>query len=268
MLTLTDASTPTKRGDTNHLEVTAGWRQGRGAYGGLAVAAMIRAIEQRVGDPARKVRSVTAELFAPVELGAAEIPVEVLRHGSSLSAVRASIMQGGTPKAHAVVILAASRAGAGPLAWQHLVRPEVLPWRQLEPSSVGVVGTGPWPEFTQHFEYRVVEGLPMTKGEARTVGWVRARQPGPARDAGYLASLIDAWYPAVLVRFAAMRPLATIAYTLDIVANVDGLDPEAPLLYRGTVPVCSDGYFLETRELWGEDGRLIALNHQTFAIIQ
>jgi len=33
------------------------------------------------------------------------------------------------------------------------------------------------------------------------------------------------------------------------------------------VPVCADGYFLETRELWGEDGRLLAINQQTFAII-
>ena len=49
---------------------------------------------------------------------------------------------------------------------------------------------------------------------------------------------------------------------------LDGLDPMAPLLYRATAPVCADGYCLETRELWGEDGRLVATNQQTFAIIQ
>ena len=65
----------------------------------------------------------------------------------------------------------------------------------------------------------------------------------------------------------AMRPIGTIAYTLDIVDGAAGLDPDAPLLYRGTVAVAGDGYFLETRELWGEDGRLVALNHQTFAVI-
>jgi len=32
--------------------------------------------------------------------------------------------------------------------------------------------------------------------------------------------------------------------------------------------VCTAGYFVETRELWTETGRLIATNHQTFAIIQ
>ncbi len=260
MVTLAEASTPTH----SRLDIAPGWRQGRGAFGGLTIAAMIRAAEAKVADPARKVRSVTAQLFAPVDTGAADLAVEVLRNGNSVSAVRVALVQGTTPKAHAVVMLATVRAGAGPLAWQTLVHPEVTPWRQLPPAEGASMGA----EFAQHFEFRIVEGLPFTNGpDARTVGWVRPRDPGPARDAGYIAALADAWYPATLVRMAAPRPIATIAYTLEIVAGVDGLDPDAPLLYRGTVPVCGDGYFLETRELWGEDGRLIALNHQTFAVI-
>jgi hypothetical protein len=70
-----------------------------------------------------------------------------------------------------------------------------------------------------------------------------------------------------MVRATAPRPMATIAFTLELVGDLGGLDPEAPLLYRGTAPVCAGGYFLETRELWGEDGRLVAVNHQTFAVI-
>jgi acyl-CoA thioesterase len=267
MVTLSDASTPAAVANGFHLDVPAGWRQGRGAFGGLTIAAMIRAIEQRIGDPMRKVRSVTAELFAPVEVGGGQIDVDVLRAGNSVTVARASIAQHGEPKTHAVAIAAATRRGAGPLAWQDYVRPQVPPWGQVETSSVGTPG-GPWPEFAQHFEYRVVEGMPMAGGNtARCVGWVRPRQPGEARDAGYIATMVDAWWPAAIVRFTAMRPIATIAYTLDIVAGVDGLAPDAPLLYRGTVPVCADGYFLETRELWGEDGRLVAVNQQTFAII-
>jgi Thioesterase-like superfamily len=65
-----------------------------------------------------------------------------------------------------------------------------------------------------------------------------------------------------------MRPMATIAFTLEVVGELDGLDPDAPLIYRAAAPVCGGGFFVETRELWGEDGRLVAINHQTFAIIQ
>jgi hypothetical protein len=62
--------------------------------------------------------------------------------------------------------------------------------------------------------------------------------------------------------------MATIAFTLELVSSLDGEDPAAPLLYRGTVPLAAEGYFQETRELWTASGRLLARNHQTFAIIK
>jgi len=255
--TLADVTTPT--GD--QLVIPEGWRQGRGAFGGLTIAALIRAIEARVADPARRVRSVTAELPAPALPGTARVEVDVLRSGSSLTCARAALRQGDSVASHAVAILAAARPGD--LQWRDLAPPEAPPWRELEPLKLGS-----WPEFAQHFEYRHVAGVPQAGGDARTIGWVRPVAPGALRDAAYLAALIDAWWPAALVRAPAMRPLATIAYTLDVVGDFAGLDPDAPLLYRGTVPVCGDGFFLETRELWGDDGRLLAMNHQTFAIIR
>lgn len=266
MASLTDLSTPQRHGDAFTLDVPTGWRQGRGAFGGFTIATLVRAIEARVGDPARKVRSVTAELPAPVEAGHADITVEILRSGNNLSAVRAALAQAGQPRGHAVAVLAAARPGAGPLAWRDLAPPDTKPWRSLAP--IAMPPDQAWPEFAQHFEYRVTEGLPLADGSpARVVGWVRPKEPCGLRDTGYVASLIDAFWPAAFTKFPASRPCATIAFTLDVITNLDGLDPDAPLLYRGTVPVCSDGYFLETRELWGEDGRLVAINHQTFAVI-
>ncbi len=267
-MSLSDVSTPRLAGDRHELDVPGGWAQGRGAYGGLVIASLIRAIEERTDDVARKVRSVTAELAGPVVKGASEITVELLRAGSSVSTVRAALSQSGEVKAHAVAVLAKSRPGAGPVAWQDLTAPEAPSWRTIEPTLIEPAETSfTAPEFTQHFEYRVVEGVPLSGGPARTVGWIRSRLPGGKRDAAHVAAVIDAWWPAALVRFTQPRPLATIVSTLDIVAGLDGLDPEAPLLYRGTVPVCADGYFLETRELWGEDGRLVAINQQTFVVI-
>ncbi|MGN6106708.1 MAG: thioesterase family protein [Kofleriaceae bacterium] len=269
MASIVDVSTPVPDGDRLRLEVPPGWRQGRGAYGGLCVGALIRAIERRVDEPQRKVRSVTAELPGPLEVGAAEVEVEMLRRGNSVSTVRAAIRQGGEVRSHAVAILAAPRPSGSALAWRDLAPPEVPPWRALPPSRVGVPDPAgpPWPEFTQHFEFRPVVGMPLSGGEPRTAGWVRPREPVAVRDAGFVASMIDTWWPAAMVRMRTLPPMATIAFTLELVSDLEGLDPEAPLLYRGSVPVCGDGYFLETRELWGEDGRLIARNHQTFAVI-
>lgn len=265
---LSDVSTPRPEGDTFRLDVPPGWRQGRGAFGGLTIGAAVRAIELRVGDPRRRVRSVTAELTAPVEAGPAELAVEILRGGSSVTVARAALIQAGETRTHAVAVLAAARPAAAQLAWRDLEPPPAPPWRQVAVAPIGAPAAGaPWPEFAQHFEYRIVEGVPLTGGAARTVGWIRPRGPGGVRDAAYLAALADAWYPAALVRARELRPMATIAFTLDLVGGLDGLDPEAPLLHRGTAPICADGYFLETRELWGEDGRLVAINQQTLAII-
>lgn len=253
---------PTRSGDEFALDVPAGWRQGRGAFGGLCIAAMIRAIEARVADPSRRVRSVTAELPGPVEAGRADIAIDVLRAGSSVTTARAALSQGGIVKTHVVATIAAPRK-ASDVAWQDLAPPDAPAWTELAPLPASPM----FPEFAQHFEYRVVDGIPTSGTAARAVGWVRARNPGALRDAGFVAAMCDVWWPASLVRFTRMRPAATIVYTLDIVGTLDGLDPEAPLLYRGTVPVLADGYFLETRELWGSDGRLVALNHQTFALL-
>jgi len=267
MAPLSDALAPRPVGDRYQLEVAPGWRQGRGAFGGLVVGALVRAIEQRIADPARKVRSVTAELPGPVELGTVDITVEALRHGKNVSTARAALSQHDEVRSHAVAILAAARPSAHGAAWNDLTPPELPPWTEVAPSAVAS-GGGPGPEFAQHFEYRAVDGLLMSGSTAPVHGWIRPRDPGALRDAAYIAAVIDAWWPAAFIRFTQLRPMATIAFTLDIVSGLDGLDPAAPLRYRATAPVCTDGYCLETRELWGDDDRLVAINHQTFAIIQ
>ena len=226
-------------------------------YGGLVVAVLVRAIEDRIADPARVIRTITAELPGPVEPGPVEITVEVLRAGNAVTTARAALVQHGETRAHVVAIAGARRKSE--LAWQELAPPTAAHWSTLQPV--------PWapmfPEFTKHLEYRIVDGVPGSGGDARAVGWVQPRTPCERRDTGYVAAMIDAWWPALLPRLPAMRPMATIAFTLELV----GAPPDGPLLYRGVAPVCHDGYFLETRELWTEDGRLVARNHQTFAII-
>jgi Acyl-CoA thioesterase N-terminal domain/Acyl-CoA thioesterase C-terminal domain len=219
---LHDVTTPTTDGT---LTIGEGWRQGRGAYGGLTVAAAIRAIEQRVADPRRKVRSVTAELPGATLPGTATFTVDVLRSGSSLTVARAALAQGAEVTTHAVAVLAASRPVPDPPTWRDLAPPASPPWQDIAP----LPASGPFPEFAQHFEYRIVAGAPGAGGLAQTVGWVRPRDPGAARDAGFVAAVVDAWWPAMLVRAGTMRPLATIAYTLELVDEV-GEASDTPLL--------------------------------------
>jgi acyl-CoA thioesterase len=246
------------------LDVPVGWRQGAGAFGGLVVASMMRAAEQAIGDPARTIRSVTAEIPAPVEPGRAELAVEILRTGGSVTTARVALVQGGQTRAHAIVIAATARRASGTeLSWNTLAPPATPAFETL-PSM-------PWtplfPEFAQHFDFRIVEGIPATGSPAQCIGWVKAREPGAARDAAFVAAMIDVWWPAALVHVKQMHRMATIAFTLEMIGDASDIGDE-PLLYRAVSPVSADGYSFETRELWRRDGRLLARNHQTFVIIK
>src|SRR5262249_38282545 len=150
----------------DRLIVPSGWRQGRGAFGGLVVGALVRAIEQRIADPARAVRTVTAELPGPIEPGEAAVTVDVLRSGHSMTTARASLSQGGEIRTHAAATLGAPRKRAG-CAWQALEPPDAPPWDAVPP--LPIIGE-PYPEFAANFEYRLVDGLPVSGGTSQCIG--------------------------------------------------------------------------------------------------
>jgi acyl-CoA thioesterase len=238
-----------------------GWQQGRGLYGGLVTAALIRALER--SSPARPLRSLTAALCGPVLPGHAELRVEPLRVGSAVSTVAVRLVQGGEVQAHAVGVLGGARRDVvdrtrlpspGPAAWRGV---EVV---QVEP-PVG-------PAFARFFEYRTTRFPFAGETEARAEGWVRPLNAGPSRGAAFLAGCIDAYWPAEYVVFPAPRPMATIAFTFQPLGTFEGLDPEAPMYFRSELAASRAGYGVEFRELWGADGRLLALNQQTICVIK
>jgi len=262
MATLTELSTPTPEGDQFVWDVPDGWQQGRGAFGGLTIATLVRALEARIAEPARRLRSLTAELPGPVMVGRAAIHVDTLRAGKNVTTARVALDQNGV-QAHAVGVFATARKSTDE-GWQELIAPVAPP-----ADSLAVIPHNPlMPVFTQHLEIRVAEGIPMSgKRDAKIVGYVAARDPGTARDAAHIAAMMDVFWPVMFVRFTTLRPIATIAYTLEIVADPTTIDPRVPLLYRAVAPVLHDGYSLEQRELWTPDGKLVAINHQTLAVI-
>jgi hypothetical protein len=100
--------------------------------------------------------------------------------------------------------------------------------------------------------------------------WIRMRDQDGSRgyDEAGVAALADALWPASLVRLDSMRPMATLSFTLDLVADPATLDPAQPLLHHGRLVAGRDGYPVEIRQLWSPDGRLVTHNVQTMAIIR
>jgi hypothetical protein len=124
--------------------------------------------------------------------------------------------------------------------------------------------------FTQHYEYRSVVGEPFTpkgeRGPGALEGFVRERLPPAQLDAAAMAGRIDAWWPTLFSIDPKPRPVATVAYTMQLLADPAALAAEEPLAFRAKMLSLGDGFFVELRELWS-GGRCVALNPQTFAIL-
>lgn len=244
--------------------VPDGWQQGAGAFGGWVLGAMVRAIEACV--PGRALRSLTAEIPAPVQVGEARISVEVLRAGQSVTVVAARLLQGDGLHAHAVAILGAARALADVTNHVELVPPSVKSWREVPPLPPDFPMA---PAFAKHFEFRLVGGVPFG-GAAKSgaTGWIRLVDPGPLKDAALVVAHVDAWWPAEFARMTYRRPMVTSAFSMQVVGGASVWDTDAPLLHTSRSLAVRDGYVTEFRELWTETGALVALNEQTMVIVK
>jgi hypothetical protein len=188
---------------------------------------------------------------------------ETLRAGSGVSTAACRLVQAEEIQAHAVGVF--GRARSADLDGLPLAAPRMRPWRDWEPIALGPHA----PAFARQFEFRTAGPLPFSgAADLEVEGWVRPKVPGTEQDAAYLAACADAWWSPVHGLVSAPRPLATIAFTLQLCGTLEGLDPDAPLFHRARDVVIRDGYFVEYRELWGEDRRLLALNQQTFVVIR
>jgi len=246
------------------IEIPDGWQQGRGAFGGLVLAILTRAGAAALGDPGRPLRALGGELIGPVKVGRATITVEVLRAGTGVTTLDARLAQDGEVQAHATLAFGKPRPT---FAATTLLEPPMMPpWRAVATAPIGPPVA---PVFAQHVEYRLV-GAPPFSGAPLTTpveGWVRLREPGRARDDAFAVAMIDTYWPTMLAAGRVPRAAATLTFAYERVSDLDGLDPDAPFYYRARLLAGGDGYAIEARELWGEDGRLVALNQQTFVIM-
>jgi hypothetical protein len=255
------ASAVERRGDGRFVaQVPDGWQQGRGAFGGLVLGTLARALG--AVDEERPLRTISGDICGPVLPGEAEIVTRVLRRGSSQTNVTAELRQNGAVQAIASAVLSAPRpspslpptdTGPAPCDWRTLHRVELAP-------PLG-------PPFALHYDYRLSGAAFAAAGAARAEGFIRERTPLARLDAAALVGRLDAWWPTLINVEGRLRPMATVSFTAELLVDPATLPPAEPSQYRARMAALHDGFFVELRELWG-DGRVIALNQQTFAIIK
>lgn len=247
-------------------QVSEGWQQGRGAWGGAIVGALLRAITASEPDVRRRVRSVTAQLVAPAVVGPHRIDVRPIRSGSAVSVWTSDAVDaGGLPVATLTAVLGSARApGVDVARWGRLSPPTVP-----TPADVPEVAVGPplAPEFMRNLRMRPISGTPLEGGVAETTGWVRLAQPGPHGDESLIA-MVDAWWPCAVVAATSMRGFTTASFAANLLVDPSSLDPDEEFLHHGVVTAAADGYTSEHRRLWTADGRLAVDNLQSIVVIR
>jgi acyl-CoA thioesterase len=232
-------------------DVPDGWQQGRGAFGGLTLAALAKVASGKLASP---------EIPGVVDVGASRLDVMPLREGHALSAVTAQLVQRGSTVAHAVASFGRTREvpfDRAPSA------PRIPAFDDARVTALGPDG----PTFARHFEYRVVRGMPFSGDEhAVTEGWVRLLDPGNVPSLLALIAMVDAWFPSVLPTLRSPRPFATISFAAHLFDR--SWSPGEPLFHRSRLLASQQGYFAEFRELFTARGELCATNQQTMAIIK
>lgn len=234
--------------------VPAGWGQALGSFGGLILANMVACLPLD-----RPLRTLSVHFCGPVVPGEAEVTVKALRRGQGQSTLACQLLQGDEVQAHCVAVCGRQRDSDTD---HRGLRPPTWPlWDELEPlpMPIGVV-----PEFTQHYEYRTREGAPFSGREAIAAGWVRRRQEAPV-DVPEFMGYLDAWWPTILVPQRAPRPAATVSFSIQLLDHQPG---PPPFFHAARLIEARDGYATEYREMWAADGRLLALNQQTFVVIK
>jgi hypothetical protein len=240
-----------------------GWQQGRGAFGGIVLGTLLRAMEACEPDRARRTRSLSGEIPAPVVPGEIEIAVELLRRGHGTTFLQARALQAGATVARASALLASARPSG--TTRTGVTPPSFTPADDIAalPPPVGDAA----PRFTRHDDYRPQPPFPFTQAAiAGAAGWVRERAARPRLDAPAIIGLLDAYWPAAFACERALRPMATLTFTAELLVDPATLDPAAPFAYRARVDGAADGFSVELRELW-QDDTLVALNQQLFAIL-
>jgi len=259
-----DGAAPARGEVSFTAQIPLGWDQGRGAFGGLVLGLLARAVETANADPGRPLRALLGDITGPVLPGPVQLATRLLRRGNSQTNLAVELTQAGEVLAIGSAVLGAPRRSAMP-AFPLEAPPPPPDFRTVAPVRIGPPHG---PAFGLHLEFRPIDGTPYTQAATPDVrGFVRLEgQDGPL-DAPALIALLDAHWPGVLAMSNGPRPTATVSFAGQIFCEPAALDWRVPLYYRSRIAAQQGGYFLELRELW-QAGVPVAMNQQTMALIK
>lgn len=251
-----------------HGSFSADWYQGKGAYGGVVAGALVRAVENQVGDPRKRLRSFTVHFAAPATEVPASIEVRTEREGSLVSHLSARMLQNDAVVAFATGTCAGNRQIAEP---EKMAFKPALATSIPSPEVIEPIGNNPlMPRFTQFFTYRLCHGEIPFSGASRALlgAWLEPTFPYQL-DAALTIALLDALPPAILARSEGFRPAASVDMTTHLYRDFTHAAPpvQGPFFVVAESNWSGEGYTEEKAQLWSAQHELIAECHQLIAVL-
>jgi acyl-CoA thioesterase len=239
--------------------INQGWWVVRGPHGGYISSILLRGLTERVGDPNRHIRSFTTHFTAAPKVGPVTIETSLDRKGRAMSFLSARMIQGDGVVATALAAFSEPWTG---FEFDDAPMPEVpTPEQSFEVPKTGEN----YPQFLGNFDMHACFGsLPFSgHHEAVVGGWYRLNEL-QVTDPIVLATLLDAWAPAVFPKATEMIVCPTIDLTMHFRCPlpVDEATADDYYLGRFSSTLGRDGFFEEDGRVWAPDGRLIAQSRQ------
>ena len=230
------------------------WSSLIGIHGGYLVALAIRAAQIVVGD--RPIRTATTSFLRPASAGAAELIVEVVRRGRSITNLTVTLSQ--SSKAVVVCHLIAADAVES-TAWETLTDDGLPAFERCVPLQP--------PPGVGHFAHGVAvldpADLPFSHGpRARVAGYMRPIETRPI-DAAWLGMALDWFPPASFTRIDPPAGGISISYTIHIHRTLALLGDDEWLGGAFRADISEGGIALEKGVITDPAGRILAESFHT-----
>ena len=220
------AATPKPDGDSAVISFEANWVQGRGIYGGLLFASLIRVAEKKA---LFAIRNISLELCAPV---LPDIPCRIqcsqMRRGAQTAFYEIRLLQ-----ADEVCVFGSIMTGADRQTTSHRVftsAPTIQPH-----SALTAISSQLMPAFSHQLEYKMAYGNPPFSGQApNSGGWISFRNPGGPHDKAMSIALSDAWWPSYMSQITQLRAMGTVSFSAHFVESPSDSSPQPCQLFCET----------------------------------
>ncbi len=246
-----------------------------GVLSALGVAAMSQELARRGLDPEKwQPLSLTATFCSVVSAGPVEVVVSVLRIGSAVAQLRASLRSLGAAEVGLEVSASFGLARSGP---EFVVSqfPEVSTPAD-SPSGTGSVPFAPGvvPSFFQRFDMRLAAGADFWSagwagGGGHHARWMRFHEPPLSREgyleAAALIALADTM-PSSVVQYLGAGFEPFVAPSLDLSVHLIESTQRPWLLCSARATCAYRGYATARMEIWDDERRLLAVATQVMML--